>query len=376
MAGIYIHIPFCRKACYYCNFHFSTSLQRVDEMMQAIEKELLMRQNYLSETIDTIYFGGGTPSLVDTNAIKQLLTQIKNTYNVSSSVEITLEANPEDIDARKADDLITLGINRISLGIQSFEDDILQSLNRSHNSIQAINAIQQLHNSGFSNITLDLIYGIPAQSTEMWNNNLAQAIDFGIQHLSCYALTIEEKTAFGHWQRQGVFTPVAENHYENDYKSMCRILREAGYNHYEVSNFALPGFESRHNSAYWQHQAYLGLGPGAHSYNYTGRTFNISNNASYIKGIKKGEQPNQTETLTTSQRFNEYLLTGLRTNQGIDLTSIKKEFGVNLLKQKKYFIDQCLNNDRAILKNNRFIITENALILADSIILELMMDEL
>lgn len=375
LAGIYIHIPYCRKACHYCNFHFRTSLRSRDEMILAISRELEIRKNYLQNDVKTIYFGGGTPSVLATAQIGKLIQQIKTTFALEPDAEITLEANPEDINRNKALELKDIGVNRISLGVQSFDDEILTNLNRQHTGRQAINAITTLKEQGFNNMTLDLIYGIPGQHHDTWANNLRQAINLDIPHISSYALTIEEKTAFGHWQKSGKINAVSDTAYNNDYKLMCKLLREAGYEHYEVSNFARFGFKSLHNSSYWQNEAYLGLGPGAHSYNGKTRQFNLSNNARYIKLIKNNKPVFAEEVLSEIQLFNEYLLTGLRTNKGIDLLFIKNRFGIDLANKHNAFIEQCLHEGMATLKGDKFVLTDAALILADSIIIEMMIDE-
>jgi len=375
LAGIYIHIPYCRKACYYCNFHFSTSLKSSDDTIKAISTELSHRKKYISKNIDTIYFGGGTPSLLNTSSIGYLLNQINKYFNIDANAEITLEANPEDINKAKVSDYSSFGINRVSLGVQSFDDQILKSLNRQHSGIQALDAVEILKNEGVENISIDLIYGIPGQGNETWQMNLSQAVELEIQHISSYALTIEDKTAFGHWQKAGKIHAVEDVKYNDDYNIMCKTLAIAGYTHYEVSNFSKAGFESKHNTSYWQQEDYLGLGPGAHSYNGINRQFNISNNATYINAIKNGDLPFEEEVLSESQLFNEHLLTCLRTNQGINFSDFERRFGVNLYDQHKKFIDQCLQEKLAKLVDGQFILTDAALILADSVIIEMMIEE-
>ncbi|RLD22908.1 MAG: coproporphyrinogen III oxidase [Bacteroidetes bacterium] len=375
LAGIYIHIPYCNQACHYCNFHFSTSLRSMGDMVVAISKELSLRENYLEEGIDTIYFGGGTPSLLSTEQLHYLLSEISSTFKLNQNAEITLEANPEDITTTKAKDLIDLGFNRISLGVQSFDDEILKKLNRAHSKVDAVKAIQILQTAGFTNLTIDLIYGIPEQNLKMWESNLALATKLNVQHLSCYALTIEEKTAFGHWQKSGKLKPVPDTKYDEEYQVMAKYLAGAGYEHYEVSNFAKTGYESQHNSSYWQQEPYLGLGPGAHSYNGSSRQYNVSNNATYIKALTNDKLPFEIEKLSQSQIYNEYILTGLRTKKGIDLLRIKQNFEIDILEVHKPFLDRCMRDHLLIIDYNHIILTDKALILADSIIVELMIDE-
>ena len=343
-------------------------------MIMAIGKELSLRKDYLTGEIDTIYLGGGTPSLLPTKQIGFLLNEINRTYSLKPNIEITLEANPEDISIIKAKELIDTGVNRISLGVQSFDDKILLKLNRSHSRGSAISSIQQLQDSGYENLTIDLIYGIPGQSLKMWAANLARANQLEIQHLSCYALTIEEKTAFGHWHKAGKLTPVSERTYEVEYSSMCRYLAAEGYEHYEVSNFAKPGFKSQHNSSYWRQEPYLGLGPGAHSYNRKSRQYNVTNNATYIKSLRDEQLPYDIEILSKGQIYNEYILTGLRTNYGIDLSLVRQDFRIDILNKHKSFLNRCIADQLAVIKNDQLILTDKALILADSIIIELMTD--
>jgi len=344
-------------------------------MIKAIVEELQLRSGFITGNIESIYFGGGTPSIINSVQLATIMDRIHDVYNVNSAAEITLEANPEDIDRDKAIELSNLGFNRISLGIQSFDDKVLQDLNRVHTSKQGYNAIHILQDHGLDNISIDLIYGIPKQGILRWQTNLSEVAKLGIPHLSCYALTIEEKTAFGNWLKIGKFKAVTETEYEKEYKLMCNYLTNMGYQHYEVSSFAKPDYVSRHNSAYWHQEPYLGLGPGAHSYNGESRQYNVSNNARYIKAIQNGDLPSEYEKLTNSQKINEYLLTGLRTSIGIDLRKLKDEFNFDLLKTNGIFMRQCVDNKLAIMDKERFILTDDALILADSIIIELMAEE-
>jgi len=344
-------------------------------MIEAISVELSHRREYITKDINTIYFGGGTPSLLGTSSISHLLDEINKSFNVDPNAEITLEANPEDINKVKVSDYYNLGINRISLGVQSFDDQILKNLNRQHSGRQALNAIEILKNGGIDNLSIDLIYGIPGQDAETWHSNLGHAVALEIPHVSSYALTIEDKTAFGHWQKSGKIEAVEDVKYNDDYNTLCEVLARADYTHYEVSNFARVGFESKHNTSYWQQEPYLGLGPGAHSYDGINRQYNISNNASYIRALKNETLPFEKEELSKSQVFNEHLLTGLRTNQGINFLDFERRFGVNLYNKHKKFIDQCLQEKMATLVDEQFILTDAALILADSVIIEMMIEE-
>ena len=346
----------------------------MDDMLKAIGRELELRKDYLAGEVETIYFGGGTPSLLNPEQVDSLLGQIHARYKVSTNAEVTLEANPEDINRLRARELAALGVNRVSLGVQSFVNKTLHSLNRLHTGGQAIKAIELLQQAGIENLSIDLIYGIPGQGRKLWQANLQQAIKLAVPHLSCYALTIEEKTAFGSWSKQGKFMAADETTYEEQYHLMTGFLTTRGYGHYEVSNFAKPGYASRHNLAYWQQKPYLGLGPGAHSYNGGSRQFNISNNARYIKALNTGTGFYEVETLSRAQLYNEYILTGLRTSRGINFSYIKKIFGIDVYARHRQFIKQCLATDKATLNRGQFVLTDNALILADSVIVELMMD--
>ncbi|MBC9931391.1 radical SAM family heme chaperone HemW [Chitinophaga qingshengii] len=328
MAGIYLHIPFCKQACYYCNFHFSTSLARKAEMVQCLLQEITLQQPYLAgERVDTIYFGGGTPSLLDTAELQQLLDCLYNTFDVAPDAEITLEANPDDLDIHKLQSLRDAGINRLSIGVQSFHETDLKWMNRAHNSQQALDCIVQAQQLGFHNITIDLIYGGPTLSDEGWRQNVQQAIALGVPHLSCYALTVEPGTALDHFIRKKKMAATDPDKAARHFELLMQWLEAAGYEHYEISNFALPGWHSRHNSSYWQGRSYLGLGPSAHSFNGHSRQWNVANNAAYIKSITAGVVPAEVESLTTAMQFNEYIMTSLRTSAGCNLEWVAEKFG-------------------------------------------------
>lgn len=327
MAGIYLHIPFCRKACHYCNFHFSTTHHRIPEMMRAIGKEALLRKDYLTEPVETIYWGGGTPSLLEISDIEQILQQLKAYYSISPRAEITLETNPDDINPEKLIAWREAGINRLSIGIQSFEEQDLQWMNRAHTAVQSMRSIEQAKEAGFTNITIDLIYGTPGLSDESWEKNIETALALQIPHLSCYALTVEPKTALAGMIRKQEVADVDPEQQARQFALLTQKTALAGMEQYEISNFALPGFRSRHNSSYWQGKNYLGLGPSAHSYNGVSRQWNIANNSLYLTAIEKGEVPFEVEILTETQQLNEYIMTGLRTMEGISLEKIRTAWG-------------------------------------------------
>lgn len=327
MAGIYIHIPFCKQACHYCDFHFSTSLKKKEEMLTALHRELLLRKAELKdETIETIYFGGGTPSILAVEEINALLATVYQNYTVVDQPEITLEANPDDLTTSTIHRLAQSEVNRLSIGIQSFGEEDLKMMNRAHNAQEAISCLKEAVQY-FDNISIDLIYGIPNLSNERWLENIQRILDLGIPHISCYALTVEERTALNKLIQKGVVPSPKEEVAHAHFMLLIEKLRANGYVHYELSNFAKPGYYSKNNSAYWLGKKYLGIGPSAHSFDGTYRSWNIANNPLYIKSIEGGELPSEVEKLSLSDRYNEYIMTGLRTIWGVDLKRILGEFG-------------------------------------------------
>lgn len=338
-------------------------------------REIDLRKDFMgTEVVESIYFGGGTPSVLSLNQIEALLQKVHKNFNVHTEAEITLEANPEDISDQTASGLYNLGLNRISLGVQSFNDQILKSLNRAHSGVEAENAIRALQSNGFENITIDLIYGIPGQTLKTWKQNLDKAIEFQVPHLSCYALTIEERTAWGNWLQKGKINPIPDEKYAEEYHEMCALLKQNHFEHYEISNFAISGYESKHNRAYWLRKPYLGIGPGAHSFNYNSRHYNVENNAKYIKALDKDTLALETETLSRVDQYNEYLLTGLRTNQGIELDYIKANYQIDLVEKHREFINQCISEGMAVMKNGKLILKEEYFLIANSIIVEFMVE--
>lgn len=327
MAGIYIHIPFCKQACHYCDFHFSTSLKKKEEMLAAIQRELFLRKDELAgEHIETIYFGGGTPSILAVDEINTLIDTVYQQYTVVHQPEITLEANPDDLDPATIQRLAQSKVNRLSIGIQSFGEEDLKMMNRAHNAQEAISCLQEVVQY-FDNISIDLIYGIPNLSNERWIDNIQRILDLGIPHISCYALTVEERTALNKLIQKGVIPSPKEEVAHVHFMLLIEKLRANGYIHYELSNFAKPGYYSKNNSAYWLGKKYLGIGPSAHSFDGRYRSWNISNNPLYIKSIEAGELPSEIEELSVVDRYNEYVMTGLRTIWGVDLTRVSNEFG-------------------------------------------------
>lgn len=369
MAGIYLHIPFCKQACHYCNFHFSTTLKNYESTVAAICWEIENRRDYLpTNQIDTIYFGGGTPSILKQLELEKILKAIRKHYSVNASAEITLEANPDDIDKDKLKAWKKAGINRLSIGVQSFFEDDLKWMNRAHNAEQAETSIRLAKEEGFENITADLIYGLPHGH---WQENVQKMIDLEIPHISSYALMVEEKTALHHFVQAKKTALPPDEKVLQDYNVLCDYLNASGYEHYEISNFAKPGFTSQHNGSYWKGTPYLGVGPSAHSYDGTNRRWNVANNQLYVKNIDEGHEYWEEEVLSETDRFNEYLMTGLRKAEGISLDYMEPTFSEKLI---KHLIDSAaplLTQRKLVLKDEVLRIPETEWFTADTIISEL-----
>lgn len=371
MAGVYIHIPFCKKACHYCNFHFSTSTRLQESFLTALLKEIDLRKDFLSEPVSTIYFGGGTPSILPSANIKDILFALSQTFKVEDGAEITLEANPDDITAEKLNEWKKIGINRLSIGIQSFFEEDLKWMNRAHNAQQAIKCIELAHDAGFYNLTIDLIYGTPTLSDENWRKNVDKAISLQIPHLSCYALTVEPTTALEKLIKQNKMPDVDTEKQARHFELLMQWTKQARYEHYEISNFAKPGFRSKHNSSYWQGKHYLGLGPSAHSFNGYSRQWNVSNNALYIQSISKDTVPSEEELLTKEQQLNEYIMTSLRTIEGLSIRRVLEEFGTDKSELILKTAQSHLNQNLLDLKDNHLTTTLKGKLLADGIAADL-----
>lgn len=357
MAGIYIHIPFCKKACHYCDFHFSTNTELKSQMIEAMIREIELQKDYaFKETIETIYFGGGTPSLLQQQELFELLNTIAKFHKIIPQPEITLEANPDDIYPNKLYQWKQAGINRLSIGVQSFFQEHLQWMNRAHSSLQAFNAITQSQDAGFDNITIDLIYGFPGLSDEQWQKNLDNAVKHGVKHISPYCLTLEEKTALHHFVKKGHVAAPSEEQGARQFEYMTNYLMQKGFEHYEISNFAKPDFYSKHNSNYWKGKKYIGIGPSAHSFNGISRQWNIRNNAEYIRRVNSNSQWFDQEELSLNTRYNEYVMTSLRTQWGCDLNFIKASFG-------NEYLDYILKHSQSFIESEKLIRSENKLIL-------------
>ena len=355
-AGIYIHIPFCKQACHYCDFHFSTSMKKKDEMVLAMAKEIKLRKSeFQNESVATIYFGGGTPSRLSIADLRFLIATIYEQYTIVEKPEITLEANPDDLSESYLLELKAIGVNRLSIGIQSFFEDDLKLMNRAHNSAEAKKCLE-IATRYFDNISLDLIYGIPdlsqngeqakQMSNERWQQNIAMALSYGIPHISSYALTVEPKTALNKLIQTGKIASPNDEVAQEHFMILVETLEKNGFVHYELSNFGKENYFSQNNSAYWLGKKYIGIGPSAHSYDGISRSWNIANNALYLKAIQNDELPNEVEKLTLQDRYNEYIMTGLRTIWGVSLVRIEQEFGIDFLnylkKQSRKFIDDGL----------------------------------
>jgi|SRR5450432_427015 oxygen-independent coproporphyrinogen-3 oxidase len=375
MAGIYIHVPFCKQACTYCNFHFSTNLGLQNDFTAALLKETELRRPYLQgERVETIYFGGGTPSLLTYSALQQILDSISRHFTIDSNPEITLEANPDDMDPGLLQDWKKSGINRLSIGIQSFFTEDLVWMNRAHNGDQALRAVELVKNAGFDNFSLDLIYGSPGLTDEKWKENLEKIIIMEPAHISCYALTVEPKTALYKMIKTKSMDDIDPEKQARQFLQGIRELEAAGFEHYEISSFAKPGKRSRHNSSYWQSKKYLGLGPSAHSFDGASRQWNISNNALYIKSLISGELCFESEKLLPRDLLNEYIMTSLRTTEGLDLEHVVHHFG----KEKGNLLE---NNASVYVHSNqmekrpgKLVLTKNGKLFADGIAASLFFD--
>ena len=372
--GLYIHIPYCKQACSYCNFYFSTQLKSIDDLVYALCKEITTRIDFWPKrNLKSIYFGGGTPSILSGVHLAQIFKAIKSVYNTSSCLEITFECNPDDITSEKLEVWQNHGVNRLSIGIQSFYDNHLKLMNRSHNVEQAIKAIKQAKSHGFDNLTIDFIYGIPGQSDKDLIDNLSKVIEFDISHFSAYALTVEPKTLLAHKVEKGIIKQTDDDTFKHHFDIIKSFARKNGYEHYEISNFSKTGKRAIHNSSYWNGEPYLGIGPAAHSFNGENRFWNVANLHSYIKGINGQGDYIDKEVLSDADKYNEYLLTKLRTIEGVELEVIETRFPQYLnyfhSQSKSLLKKQWLSRDK-----DTFVLTDEGQFLCDHITAELMTD--
>ena len=368
MAGIYIHVPFCKRKCGYCNFYSTTRMELKDNYLQALKKELEMRRQYLNgETVQTIYFGGGTPSLLETAEIQSVIDTIKQLHTVAPDAEITIEANPDDLTPTYIGQLAQTAANRLSIGIQSFDDEMLALMNRRHTAQQAIDAVSNCQQAGFSNISVDLIYGLPRMTAADWQRQLDMVARLGMQHLSAYHLSYEEGTAFGLKLKRGQLAEVSEDESLEQFEILTAWAKSADFEHYEISNFARTGFRSRHNSSYWNRTIYLGVGPAAHSYNRTTRSWNTANTAEYIKGIETGSCVSEEEQLSPSDIFNDYVITALRTSAGIDMDYLRSESLPQMYDYLRSNAESFVKADKLEYSANHLKLTHSGIFISDEI---------
>lgn len=376
MPGIYIHIPYCRKACHYCDFHFSTTLSSKAQMIGAMKKEIEMQKNFFEAThqkalINSIYFGGGTPSLLQIEELKDLMDTLHQYFQIDQHAEITLEANPDDLNPFKLQELLEASINRLSIGVQSFYQPHLKEMNRAHDVSMALKSIEDARRIGFSNISVDLIYGIPDQSNAMWAENLDMVFKLDIPHLSCYSLTVEPGTALAHFIRKGSRKDVDEEMAASHFHMLMKQAAENGYEQYEISNFCKNGMYSKHNSNYWKAEKFLGIGPSAHSFNGLYRQSNVSNNQQYIKSISEGKLPHTIENLTENEKYNEYLMVSLRTIWGCSFQYVEKNFGAKVLLDLEKSAQRFLQMGLIHINQGNVVLTTKGKLMADYVSREL-----
>jgi oxygen-independent coproporphyrinogen III oxidase len=376
LAGIYIHIPFCKQACSYCNFHFSVSLANKTKMVAAIVQEILLPNDVIRTTeIETIYFGGGTPSLLDTQDLDAIFTALNQKFTIAKNAEITIEANPDDINPTVLQQWKTFGINRLSVGLQSFDEAELKWMNRAHNATQSLQCIDDIQAAGFTNFSVDLIYGSPLQSNEILQKNLEIIAAKNIPHISCYALTVEENTVLSKAIKTKKSPAVQEEIQSEQFQLLLQLMEANGYEQYEISSFCKSSYASKHNSSYWQGKPYYGFGPSAHSYNGLGvRRWNIANNSLYIQALEKNIIPYEEEILTPTQQINEYIMTAIRTNAGIDMEKVKMDFGVNVAENIISKSNKFLETDKIIVADKNIYLTKKGKFFADGIAADLFMD--
>jgi oxygen-independent coproporphyrinogen-3 oxidase len=371
MAGIYIHIPFCKKKCNYCDFYFSTNYSYLPKLVNALCTELEEKKNYCDqEIVNTVYFGGGTPSVLPKNELKKILDSLTHNYNINENAEVTFECNPDDITSEKLKDLKELGINRLSIGIQSFDNEQLVFMNRAHNANEALNCVKLAQTEGFDNITVDLIYGLPDTKEVYWSKQVKKALDLNVNHISAYCLTIEEKTVFGNLAKKGKLVPLADEKSLAQFKMLQSELKTAGFEHYEISNFAKNNCISKHNSAYWLGEKYIGIGPSAHSFNGVSRQWNVANNIKYIIALKEKTTYSEVEELSQADKFNEYILTRLRTKWGVVINDLFEIDGSEKIRIEKT-INRFIMNGDLIINEGVLLLTDQGKFIADHISAEL-----
>ena len=376
MAGIYIHIPFCRKRCHYCDFYKSTDFSQKIRLLEGLNKELVSRSSELeSDEINTIYLGGGTPSVLQIDELKDLLDSINHNFKVSPVAEITMEANPDDLSQAKLSAIRSIGFNRLSMGVQSFSESDLKLMNRRHSVLQAIQSVKWAKKAGFTNISIDLIYGLQNQSLDEWEQNVRIAVELDVQHISAYHLTYHEGTVFYDQLKKGILKELPDELSLQQFELLIRIVKEAGFEHYEISNFCKPGLYSQHNSSYWKNKKYLGIGPSAHSYDLLSRRWNVSSVSKYLDGLENNESYSETEILTDQDRYNDYIITGLRTIWGVSEEFIQSEFPDKYLIHFKESKKRYLQAGHLTCTNELVCIGSAGLFISDQIMADFMLVE-
>lgn len=376
MAGIYIHVPFCRKRCHYCDFYKTTDFGQKFRLLKGLNKELEIRAPELaSDEINTIYLGGGTPSVLQVDELKDLLETIRQNYTLAPDAEITIEANPDDIVEAKLNALRQIGYNRLSMGIQSFSESDLKLMNRRHSAEQAVNSVKLAKNAGFSNISIDLIYGLPNQTLEQWEQNVRKAVDLNVQHISAYHLTYHEGTVFYDQLKKGHLHELPDELSLQQFKILVQILKEAGFGQYEISNFCRPGFYSQHNSSYWRSKKYLGIGPSAHSFDLKSRRWNVSSVSKYLEGLEQNKSYSEAEILSEQDRYNDYIITGLRTIWGISEETIRNGYSPNYLRHFQQVKQAFLKSGHLITTDSGIGLSTEGMFISDKIMSDFMVVE-
>ncbi|MEJ5994757.1 radical SAM family heme chaperone HemW [Pedobacter sp. Du54] len=376
MAGIYIHIPFCKKACTYCDFHFSTSLKYADEMVDAICTEIRLKKNRLqNESIGSIYFGGGTPSVLSTQAFEKIFDTLNACFSISADAEITMEANPDDLDHQKINALRQLPVNRFSIGVQSFFEEDLIWMNRAHTAIEAETCIKRSQDAGFENLSIDLIYGYPLLTDQKWLHNIAAVIDLKTPHISAYSLTVEPRTALANAIEKGKQLGLDDEQSASQFILLNEHITGSGFEQYEISNYSLPGRYAVHNTNYWRGVPYLGIGPSAHGFDGTTRYLNVANNSKYLASLIKNQLPETIEELSKINRFNEYIMTALRTQWGVNLNKIEIDFGKTYAEQARSQASKFIADEKLMLNKDIITLTKKGKLFADGIAAEFFAEE-
>ena len=373
MAGIYVHIPFCRQKCYYCDFYKTVNTSLTKKFISALENEIVQRKDYLEgELIETIYFGGGTPSVLNENELTGILDFLHKHFNVSTTAEITFEANPDDLTVEYLNDIYRAGIRRLSIGIQSFQNEFLKKMNRRHDANQAIGAVENAAKTGFKDISVDLIYGLPGLTHDNWNADLNRVFQLPVQHLSAYHLTYHKGTPFYTWLKKGTLKALNENESIRQFQTLIQMAKENGFEQYEISNFAKDQKYSKHNSSYWMGVKYLGLGPSAHSFNGISRSWNVSHIESYIKAVAAWLPYSEEEILSENNRYNEYILTRIRTIWGVLIEDIITGFGIEKAIYFQQNIEKYITSDLVKQQSGIYTLTEKGMFVSDEIMANLM----